>query len=134
VTLDWLLGCWLLVIGTVFACVCAVGLLAYYIHHKEVFEVYNWTTGLADLVLYLIGSMYILAGSYPIEGHHPQRVEHAQWMASADGEGEDGGRGGGVLAQRLPTSDPEAGDRDRDRARAGESESEFWHVQDGATV
>lgn len=106
-----------------FACVCAAGLLAYSIYHREVFEVYNWTTGLADLVLYLIGSMYILAGSYSIEGHHPEKGAHEQWMNSADGEG---GGGGGVGAQRLPTSDPGAG--------AGDSESEFWDVQDSAAV
>jgi len=82
---DWLLGCWLIYLGTLFGCVCAVGLLAYYIYHRFPREVYDWSTGLFDLVLYLLGSMYVLAGSYPEPSDNVRaavRADHKQWMTS----------------------------------------------------
>ena len=60
-----MVGCWLLFLGTLLGCICGACLLAYYIYYRMVFEVYNWSTGLFDLVLYLIGTMYVLAGAYP---------------------------------------------------------------------
>lgn len=89
--LDWLLGCWLLFIGTLLGCVCGAILLAYSAYHGMAREIYDWylqiftdvindaltyrlivivqyrSTGLFDLVLFLIGTMYVLAGAYEEE-------------------------------------------------------------------
>ena len=86
--LDWLVGCWLLFIGTLLGCVCGAALLAYYSYHGMAREIFDWytdihacicyalsinfidqyrSTGLFDLVLFLIGTMYVLAGAYEEE-------------------------------------------------------------------
>jgi len=36
--------------------------------------IFDYSTGLADMILFLIGSMYIVAGSYPVAGEENLKV------------------------------------------------------------
>lgn len=64
---DWIIALWLFLIVCVFGSVMALGLLAYYIYWYDGLSVFSYSTGLADLIMFTIGSAYFLSGSYPLD-------------------------------------------------------------------
>ena len=57
---DWQIICWLFLVGSVFATVACVAVLVYFAVHHDAQEVYNYATGLADMIMIVIGCMYFL--------------------------------------------------------------------------
>jgi hypothetical protein len=62
---DWLIISW----GILFCCAFSVAACAGLLYFAEVDgiygQVYNYSTGLVDMIIFTVGSMYFLAGSYP---------------------------------------------------------------------
>ncbi len=67
---DWLMMTWLLTFGCVASVILSIGLLihACQINHSR--EIFDYTTGLAICLIFLVGCMYFNAGSYPSVHHH----------------------------------------------------------------
>eukprot|EP01038_Epipyxis_sp_PR26KG_P012919 gene12919-17314_t len=72
---DWLIAMWVVVVGCVFSCFAAFFMLCYYIWNFDAREVFNFSTGLVDCILFLIGSLYLLAGSYPVKEVKEQAIK-----------------------------------------------------------
>lgn len=64
---DWLIVCWVVLICCILATICTVALLMFESSEHYRRGIFDYATGLFDMILFLIGSMYIVAGSYPIE-------------------------------------------------------------------
>lgn len=63
---DWLIVCWLSAIGCFLAVLLSIALLVSSIQAHDKRGIFDWATGLADMIMFLIGSMYLVAGSYPV--------------------------------------------------------------------
>ena len=62
---DWLIVSWGLLVGCISSDVICLGLLLYSIRHNDGRGIFDYSTGLVDMILFTVGSMYFLAGSYP---------------------------------------------------------------------
>ena len=67
------------------SCIGTLALTLYAIYHKEPRGIYDYSTGLFDCILFLIGTMYIIAGSYPVEADSNQHSN----LAYSDNEMND---------------------------------------------
>jgi hypothetical protein len=63
---DWLIFCWVVVMGSVFATVGSIMVMIYYASFGNRFGIFNFATGAFDCLLFLIGAMYYVAGSYTV--------------------------------------------------------------------
>lgn len=63
---DWLVAGWLMFWCCMFGTVCSAGMLMYESYHLHWQGIYDWSTGLADCIMFTIGSAYLIAGSYPV--------------------------------------------------------------------
>lgn len=63
---DWLIFCWLVVIGSVCATVGSIMVMIYYASFGNRFGIFNFATGAFDCLLFLIASMYYVTGSYTV--------------------------------------------------------------------
>ena len=61
---DWLIVCWLGFWATSAAIIGGCVVFIYYAYYRDAFQMYQYGTGVADMVLVLIGNIYYLAGSY----------------------------------------------------------------------
>jgi len=61
---DWLIACWMIVLGCVLSSFVTLALLLAEIAVGNGRGIFDYSTGLVDVVLFLIGSMYFTAGSY----------------------------------------------------------------------
>jgi hypothetical protein len=70
---DWLVVSWGVLVCCIFSVLICCGLLRYAVLDESDPHIYDYSTGLVDMVVFTIGSMYFVAGSYPdeIEGSHP---------------------------------------------------------------
>ena len=57
---DWLLICWLFLVGALFATVASAAALFWYCYKNEPAEIYNYCTGLVDMIMILIGCVYFV--------------------------------------------------------------------------
>ena len=61
---DFLILNWLALWGSIFGCLGGTVVFAYYAYKGDNLGMYEYSTGVADLVLLLVGNLYYLAGSY----------------------------------------------------------------------
>lgn len=67
VATDWLIVSWLIFFGCIACnCICA-WLLVYAIAKDDGRAIYDWATGLFDMLFFTVGSMYFVAGAYDSE-------------------------------------------------------------------
>ena len=61
---DWLVALWISFFGSVLCTIGCVALLIKNYHNGNQRQLYIYSTGIANMVFFVIGSMYYLAGSY----------------------------------------------------------------------
>jgi len=61
---DWLVVSWGCVVGCIFAIIMCIGMLIHAAHEKEARGIFDYATGLGNMLFFLIGSVYFAAGSH----------------------------------------------------------------------
>jgi len=82
---DWLILCWITLFGSVFAVFISIAMLVDSVKNYNQYGargVFDWVTGLVDMILFTIGAAYFVAGSYP-QGDGPES-ESKQALALED--------------------------------------------------
>jgi hypothetical protein len=64
---DWLLLNWIMLWGCIAIDLICLALLCYAIKAEDNTAIFDWGTGLLDMLLFTAGGMYFVAGSYPSE-------------------------------------------------------------------
>ena len=64
---DWLIVCWMMYYACLLTTLLCVALLIEGINRSDAKEIYDYSTGLVDMVLFTIASMYFVAGSYEVK-------------------------------------------------------------------
>jgi len=64
VTNDWIIVCWLMLIGSIICTFVSIAYAVYLGLENDNRGVYNWALSSIDMVIYSIGCFYLVAGSY----------------------------------------------------------------------